>query len=74
MLRRAFRTAAVLAFAAVAAATLSERPAEAQTAQTVQPGWQYIPSGIGTGQSFRLLFITSTGTAATSVSGASAPP
>ena len=68
VLRRAFRTAAVLAFAAVAAATLSERPAEAQTAQTVQPGWQYIPSGISAGQSFRLLFVTSTKTTATSTS------
>ena len=68
MLTRAFRTAAVLAFAAVAALTLSERPAEAQTAQTVQPGWQYIPSGISAGQSFRLLFVTSTTTVATSTS------
>ena len=68
MLTRAFRTAAVLAFAAVAAVTLSERPAEAQTAQTVHPGWQYIPSGISVGQSFRLLFVTATTTAATSTS------
>ena len=52
--------AAVLALAVLAAAALPDRPAEAQTAQTVQPGWQYIPSGVSEGQSFRLLFVTST--------------
>ena len=66
MLTRALRTAAFLALAAIAAASLSDRPAQAQTAQTVQPGWQYIPNEIGPGQSFRLLFVTSTKTAATS--------
>ena len=59
MLRRALRTAAFLALAALAAASLPDRAAEAQTAQTVKPGWQYIPSGISPGQSFRLLFVTS---------------
>ena len=48
------------------AAFFPAKPTEAQTAQTVQPGWQYIPSGIGVGQSFRLLFATSTTRNATS--------
>ena len=60
MLSRALRTAAVLAFAAIAAAVLPDRPAEAQTARTVEAGWQYIPTGVSVGQSFRLLFVTST--------------
>ncbi|MDE2911867.1 MAG: fibronectin type III domain-containing protein, partial [Paracoccaceae bacterium] len=34
--------------------------------QTVQPGWRYIPSGVGPGKSFRLLFPTSGRTRATS--------
>ena len=39
---------------------------EAQTAQTVGKDWALIPTGIGLGQSFRLLFITSAKTQATS--------
>ena len=68
VLSGALRTAAVLALAVIAAATLSERPAQAQTPQNVAPGWQYIPSGFSEGQSFRLLFVTSTKTAASSTS------
>lgn len=41
-------------------------PGAAQTPQVVRPGWQYIPAGVTEGQSFRLLFITSTTTTATS--------
>ena len=68
VLRRAFRTAAVLALAVIAAAALSERPAQAQTPQNVAPGWQYIPTGVSEGQSFRLLFVTSSQTTTSSAS------
>ena len=60
MLSRALRTAAVLALAVLAAVALPDRPAEAQTEQTVPSNWQYVPSGVSVGESFRLLFITST--------------
>ena len=68
MLSRALRTAAVPALAAIAAATLSERPARAQTAQTVEPGRRYIPSGVSAGPSFRLQFVASARTAAAAAS------
>ena len=63
--RRAL-TAALLALAAVLAGALFPSwPAHAQTAQTVQSDWSLIPTGVTAGQSFRLLFLTSTGTATT---------
>ena len=61
--------AALLALAGVLlACALPDRPAHAQTAQKVPHGASIIPSGISGGQSFRLLFVTSTTTAATSSS------
>ena len=53
----------VLAFCS---GTLLDRPAEAQTSQTVQAEWEYVPSGVSAGQSFRLLFVTSTSSTAAS--------
>ena len=47
---------------------LPSGPAHAQTAQTVDNDWALIPSGLGPGESFRLLFITSTTRAANSAS------
>ena len=67
--RRRALPAALLALAAVLlACALPDRPAHAQTAQKVPHGASIIPSGISGGQSFRLLFVTSTTTAATSTS------
>ena len=71
---RARRTAAVLALVAVAAALVPVPSAQAQTTQTVPADWSLIPKDASNnplftaGQSFRLLFVTSTTTAATSTS------
>ena len=54
--------------ALLALAALLPAAAQAQTAQTVQPGWHYVPSGVSPGQSFRLLFVTSTNRDATATS------
>ncbi|MCY4480880.1 MAG: fibronectin type III domain-containing protein [Rhodospirillales bacterium] len=58
--RLAVLAAAALALTAGLAALLPAAPAEAQTAQTVQVGSSLIPSGVNAGDSFRLLFVTST--------------
>ena len=57
-LRRALAAALVLLAGALAA--LPPGTAHAQTAQSVENNWALKPSAIGPGQSFRLLFVTST--------------
>ena len=58
--------AAALALAVLAAALLPGQPAQAQTAQTVPHDWSLKPAGVEPGDSFRLLFVTSTYTSAAS--------
>ena len=52
--------AAALLLLAGAFLALPPGPAHAQTAQTVENDWALKPAGIGPGDSFRLLFVTST--------------
>ena len=54
------RAAAAFLLLAGAFLALPPGPAHAQTAQTVATDWPLIPSGLGAGDSFRLLFVTST--------------
>ncbi|MCY4564225.1 MAG: hypothetical protein OXE40_07065, partial [Gammaproteobacteria bacterium] len=57
----------LLVLAAVAALLLLPAdPAQAQASQTVPSDWEHIPDGIEPGDSFRLLFVTSTTTTAQS--------
>ena len=62
-LRRAAAAALVLLAGALLAG-LAPETAHAQTAQTVENDWALKPSGIKPGESFRLLFVTSTNTQA----------
>ena len=58
VLRRAAAAALVLLAGALLA--LPPGTAQAQTAQTVVIDWSLIPTGLGAGDSFRLLFVTTT--------------
>ena len=60
------RILGVALFGIVSAALLAAATAQAQTSQTVASDWSLKPSGITAGQSFRLLFVTSTTSQATS--------
>ena len=54
--------AALVLLAGALLAGLAPEAARAQTAQTVDIDWTLKPAGIGAGQSFRLLFVTTTET------------
>ena len=58
--RRARAVAAALLVLGVAALPLMPGSAEAQAAIDVPPDWALVPDGLGVGDEFRLMFVTST--------------